>query len=52
MAAAVRAVVNQPHGISQGLVAAKSRLAKRNTTIDWLELTSAHMAVNLLKNVC
>ena len=30
---------------------AKPRLAKRNTTIPRLELTSAHMATNLLSNV-
>ena len=51
VAAAVYAVVNQPSGTSQGLVVAKSRLAKRNTTIPRLELTSAHMAANLLSNV-
>ena len=51
VAAAVYAVVNQPSGTSQGLVVAKSRLVKRNTTIPRLELTSAHMAMNLLSNV-
>ena len=51
VAAAVYAVVNQSSGTSQGLVAAKSRLAKRNTTIPRLELTSAHIATNLLSNV-
>ena len=51
VAASVYAVVNQSSGTSQGLVAARSRLAKRNTTIARLELTSAHMATNLLSNV-
>ena len=51
VAATVYAIVNQQSGSSQGLVAAKSRLAKRNTTIPRLELTSAHMATNLLNNV-
>ena len=51
VAAAVYAVVKQQSGNSQGLVTAKSRLAKRNTTIPRLELTSAHMATNLLNNV-
>ena len=51
VAATVYAVVNQQSGSSQGLVTAKSRLAKRNTTIPRLELTSAHMATNLLNNV-
>ena len=46
VAATVYAVVNQPSGTSQGLVVAKSRMAKRNTTITRLELTSAHMATN------
>jgi hypothetical protein len=44
-------VVDQPSGTTQTLVAAKSRLAKRNLTIPRLELISAHMAVNLLTNV-
>jgi hypothetical protein len=42
---------NQPSGTTQTLVAAKSRLAKRNLTIPRLELTGAHMAVTLLTNV-
>ena len=45
VAAAVYAVVSQPSGTSQGLVVAKSHLAKRNTTIPHLELTSAHMQI-------
>jgi hypothetical protein len=48
---AVYAIVHQPSGVSQGLVAAKSRLAKRGLTIPRLELVSAHMAANLVGNV-
>ena len=48
---AVYAVVNQELGTSQGLVAAKARLAKRSTTIPRLELISAYMATNLICNV-
>ncbi|CAB3978871.1 Hypothetical predicted protein [Paramuricea clavata] len=51
VSAAVYSVVNQPSGTTQTLVAAKSRLAKRNLTIPRLELTGAHMVVNLLANV-
>ncbi|KAK3719160.1 hypothetical protein QZH41_005637 [Actinostola sp. cb2023] len=49
--AAVYAVIKQPTGVNQGLVAAKARLAKRGLTIPRLELVSGHMAVNLLTNV-
>ena len=49
--AAVYAVVNQPPAISQGLVASKSRISKRDLTIPRLELVSAHMACNLISNV-
>ena len=45
------AVIHQVSGISQGLVAASSRLAKKNLTIPRLELVSAHMAANLVDNV-
>ena len=51
VAAAVYAMVTQPSGINQGLVAAKARLAKEGLTIPWLELISGHMAVNLIVNV-
>ena len=51
VAAVVYAVVFQPEGVSQGLVAAKSRLAKQGLTIPRLELVSGHMAVNLITNV-
>ena len=37
--------------MSKGLIAAKSRLAKKNLTIPRLELVSAHMAANLVENV-
>ena len=37
---------------TQQLVAAKSRLAKTDLSILRLELVSAHMATNLLVNVC
>ena len=50
-AAAVYAVVHQESGVKQGLVAAKSRLAKKNLTIPRLELVAAHMAANLVDNV-
>ena len=49
--ACVYAVAHQPSGISQGIIAAKSRLAKKDTTIPRLELISSHMAANLLENV-
>ncbi len=48
---AVYAVVRQADGTTQGLVCAKSRLAKRNLAIPWLELVAGHMAVNLVNNV-
>ena len=51
VAAAVYAVVFQPSAVSQGLVAAKARLAKQGLTIPRLELVSGHMAVNLITNV-
>ena len=51
LAACVHAVVQQPSGSNQGLVVARSRLAKPQTTIPRLELLAAHMAVNLVKNV-
>jgi hypothetical protein len=48
--ATVYAVVHQKSGISQGLIAGKSRLAKKELTIPRLELVSAHMATNLVEN--
>ena len=49
--AAVYAVVTHKSGITQGLVTAKSRLAKQGLTIPRLELVSGHMAANLAVNV-
>ena len=49
--AAVYAVVRQQSGVSQGLVTAKSRLAKSGLTIPRLELVAGHMAVNIVENV-
>ena len=43
--------MNQPSVISQGLVASKSRISKRDLTIPRLELVSTHMACNLISNV-
>jgi len=48
---AIYAVVSQSSGISQGLITAKSRLAKERLTIPRLELTAGHMAINLASNV-
>ena len=48
VAAAVYAVVQQSSGQTQGLVAAKARLAKQRLTIPRLELVSGHMASNLI----
>ena len=49
--AAVYAVVNQLLAISQGLVASKSRISKRDLAIRRLELVSIHMTCNLISNV-
>ena len=46
------AVVEQKLGKSKGLLASKSRLAKRNTSIPRLELISGHMGVNVARNLC
>ena len=51
VAAAVYAVIKQPSSVNQGLVTAKARLAKQGLPIPCRELTSGHMAVNLLSNV-
>ena len=51
VSAAVYAVTYQSTGVSQGLVTAKSRLAKKGLTIPRLELVSGHMAANLVDNV-
>eukprot|EP00794_Sanderia_malayensis_P005856 gene5856-biopygen4856 len=47
----VYTVVHQDSAISQGLIAAKARLAKKDMSIPRLELISAHMAANLVANV-
>ena len=51
VATAVYAVVRQPSDTTQGLVAAKSRLAKQGLTIPRLELVAAHMAANIVDNL-
>ena len=51
VSAAVYAVVQQTQETTQGLICAKSRIAKRNLTIPRLELIAGHMAVNLAINV-
>ena len=51
VSAAIFAVVTQDSGVTQGLVTAKSRLAKQGLTIPRLELVSGHMAANLAVNV-
>ena len=51
VAAAVYAVVRQDSGTTQGLVAAKARLAKQRLTIPRLELVAGHMAANSVDNV-
>ena len=49
--AAVYAVVKEESGTNQGLITAKSRLAKQNLTIPRLELVAGHMATNIAVNV-
>ena len=48
---AVYAVVKQESQTYQGLITAKSRLAKQNLTIPRLELVAGHVAANLADNV-
>ena len=48
--ATVYAVVKQGEEVTQGLLVAKSRLAKRDLTIPRLELVGCHMTSNLLEN--
>ena len=45
---AIYAVVQQTEKVTQGLLASKSRIAKKDTGIPRLELVSAHMTANLL----
>ena len=49
--AAVYAVTHKSSDITQGLVASKSRLAKKGLTTPRLELVAGHMATNLVDNV-
>ena len=51
VAAAVYAVVRQDSGTTQGLVAAKARLAKQRLTIPRLGLVAGHMAVSSVDNI-
>ena len=51
VAAGAYTVVSQPSGVTQGIVAAKARLAKQGLTIPRLELVAGHMAANLATNV-
>lgn len=44
-------VVTQPSAVTQGIVAAKARLAKQGLSISRLELVAGHMAANLATNV-
>ncbi len=44
-------VVQQARGVTQGLVTAKARLAKKELTISRLELVSGQMAASLLDNM-
>ena len=48
---AAYAVTHQPSGVSQRLVTAKLRLAKKGLTIPRLELVAGHMAANRVSNV-
>ena len=48
---AVYAVIREPSGAIQRLVAAKGRLAKLGLTVQSLKLVSAHTATNLVTNV-
>ena len=49
--AAVYSVVHQKSGVTQSLVSAKARLAKKDLTVPRSELVSTHMATNLVMNV-
>ncbi|XP_044176600.1 uncharacterized protein LOC122959344 [Acropora millepora] len=51
VAAAAFTVVSQPSRVTQGIVAAKARLAKQGLTVPSLELVAAHMAANLATNI-
>ena len=49
--AAAYDVAQQTSGLSQGIVPAKSRLAKRGLSISRQELVAAHMTINLVDNL-
>ena len=51
VAAAAFTVVSQPSGVTQGIVAAKARLAKQGLTIPRRELVACHMATNMATKV-
>jgi hypothetical protein len=51
ISAVVYTVITQESGTTQGLITAKSRIAKQGLTIPHLELVAGHMAVNLAANV-
>ena len=51
VAAAAFTVVSQPSCVTQGIVAAKARLAKQGLTIPRLELVACQMATNMATNV-
>ena len=51
VAAGAFTIVTQPSGVTQGIVAARARLAKQGLTIPRLELVAGHMAANLATNV-
>ena len=48
---AVYSIVRQEDGITQTLVAAKARLAKKELTVPRLELVSACMVTNLVFSI-
>ena len=49
--AVVYALVFQPNGTQQNIIASKSRLAKQKLSIPKLELVATHMAANLADNI-
>lgn len=51
VSACVYGVICQTSGTNQGLIAARSRLAKQGLTILQMEQVAGHMAVNLVANV-
>lgn len=51
VAAAAFIVVTQPSGVTQGIVAAKARLAKGGLSIPRIEIVAGHMAADSATNV-